>query len=182
MKSVFLLLIIFTISLPVLSQKLAFANGKKGIQTDFPPYIKALSQNFKIPYKLPHSKKNTYTNFIPTNEQNTFPKCNYRALKYGVLNKVSVKTGAYAGVVLLLGKELVTPSTPENISLQKELVFKEKDYLNRLDYGLILGLEYNLKAGVFLETIYNLGLKDFDADTQDYEKNGFIQLGLGYKF
>lgn len=65
-----------------------------------------------------------------------------------------------------------------------------KDFYKSVDFGVGVGLAYDLPQGFFVNARYNLGLskinEDFDAgpitiETEDI-KNNVIQIGIGYKF
>ena len=65
-----------------------------------------------------------------------------------------------------------------------------KDAYKSIDFGLGVGLAYDLPMGLFVGARYNLGLSkvnedvsvgDISVETDDI-KNGVIQVGVGYKF
>lgn len=64
-----------------------------------------------------------------------------------------------------------------------------KDGYKSVDFGLGVGLAYDLPMGVFVGARYNLGLSKANEDVPagltvqaDDIKNGVIQVGVGYKF
>lgn len=64
----------------------------------------------------------------------------------------------------------------------------EQDNYNNFDRGLIIGLEYQFKFGLFIESRYLYGLSDISKyesavyNTEWVYKNRVVQLGLGYSF
>lgn len=54
------------------------------------------------------------------------------------------------------------------------------DQFDFLDFGLIIGVEYNHKSGVFFEFRFNSGMKSITNIT-DYNINKSIMFGLGYR-
>lgn len=57
-----------------------------------------------------------------------------------------------------------------------------KDSFNSVDYGVNLGLGYKLNNGLNFSARYNLGLSNINS-TNDYtNKNGVIQVSIGYLF
>ena len=59
-----------------------------------------------------------------------------------------------------------------------------KDFYKSIDFGLGVGLAYDLPMGFFVGGRYNLGLADIreNSDNGDAIKNSVIQVGVGYKF
>ncbi len=65
-----------------------------------------------------------------------------------------------------------------------------KDYYKSVDFGVGLGLAYDLPMGLFFNARYNLGLSKVQEDytvgsvtfKADDVKNNVIQVGVGYKF
>lgn len=59
---------------------------------------------------------------------------------------------------------------------------------NNFDSGLILGLEYKFKFGLFIESRYMYGLSDIskvefpDSNIEWVYKNRVFQTGIGYAF
>ena len=61
----------------------------------------------------------------------------------------------------------------------------DKDDYKHFDYGIGLGVEYNLpNNGLFFEASYNWGLANLEknGDSKNYANNRVIQVGVGYKF
>ena len=66
-----------------------------------------------------------------------------------------------------------------------------KDYTNTVDFGLGLGLTYNITEDVFVQGRYTMGLtKVFDTKDNvflealgfDNPKNGNAQIAIGFRF
>ena len=84
------------------------------------------------------------------------------------------KAGLYAGYIL--SSQLKENGITETV---------KSDTYNHFDYGIGLGVEYNLpNNGLFFEASYNWGLANLEknGDSKNYTNNRVIQIGVGYKF
>jgi len=84
------------------------------------------------------------------------------------------KAGLYAGYIL--SSQLKENGITETV---------KSDTYNHFDYGIGLGVEYNLpNNGLFFEASYNWGLANLEknGDAKNYTNNRVIQIGVGYKF
>ena len=84
------------------------------------------------------------------------------------------KAGLYAGYIL--SQQLKGNGNSKTV---------DSDSYNHFDYGIGLGVEYNLpNNGLFFEASYNWGLANLkkNGDAKNYENNRVIQVGIGYKF
>ena len=84
------------------------------------------------------------------------------------------KAGLYAGYIL--SQQTKAEGNTETV---------DKDLYNHFDYGIGLGVEYNLpNNGLFFEASYNWGLANLrkNGDAENYINNRVIQIGVGYKF
>ena len=84
------------------------------------------------------------------------------------------KAGFYMGYIL--SSQLKEDGKTETV---------DKDSYRHFDYGIGLGVEYNLpNNGLFFEASYNWGLANLtkDGDSKNYSNNRVIQVGVGYKF
>ena len=84
------------------------------------------------------------------------------------------KAGLYAGYIL-----------SQQLKTGNEITTVDKDDYKHFDYGIGLGVEYNLpNNGLFFEASYNWGLANFEknGDSKNYANNRVIQVGVGYKF
>ena len=92
--------------------------------------------------------------------------------KIYVADRISVEAGPQIGF-LLSAKER---TDNDNITIKNQKI---------VDFGLNLGLAYDLKNGVFFQTRYNLGLSNINsADNTNAVKytNSVIQLSVGVHF
>ena len=84
------------------------------------------------------------------------------------------KAGLYAGYIL--SQQLKGNGNSKTV---------DSDSYNHFDYGIGLGVEYNLpNNGLFFEASYNWGLANLEknGDSKNYANNRVIQVGVGYKF
>ena len=84
------------------------------------------------------------------------------------------KAGLYAGYIL--SQQLKGNGNSRTV---------DSDSYNHFDYGIGLGVEYNLpNNGLFFEASYNWGLANLrkNGDAENYINNRVIQIGVGYKF
>ncbi|ATA88532.1 porin family protein [Capnocytophaga stomatis] len=58
----------------------------------------------------------------------------------------------------------------------------EKINDNNFDFGLGIGLEYNLPMGVFFDANFNFGVTNLAQEKGSTVKNRTFQIGVGYKF
>ncbi len=58
------------------------------------------------------------------------------------------------------------------------------DDFKSLNLAPFVGVEYNLKNGLFFDARYNLGVSNLvkDAEGDESLKNSFLQVGVGFKF
>nr|WP_311460728.1 porin family protein [uncultured Capnocytophaga sp.] len=85
------------------------------------------------------------------------------------------KAGLYAGYIL----------SAQTKGEDGKTTTVDKDAYNHFDYGIGLGVEYNLpNNGLFFEASYNWGLANLEknGDSKNYANNRVIQVGVGYKF
>ena len=74
-----------------------------------------------------------------------------------------------------------------NLQAGPELAFKAggddiiKDSVKSMDYGLGLGVGYEMSSGLMFDARYNLGLANI-SDAGGSVKNTSFQIGLGYRF
>lgn len=99
--------------------------------------------------------------------------------KYYIVDGFSVELGPQVGFLMKSESEgIISGDT--------------KDFYKSVDFGLGMGLAYDLPQGFFINARYNLGLskanEDFKSgiggvtiETKDL-KNNVIQVGIGYKF
>lgn len=99
-------------------------------------------------------------------------------LKYPIFKKFSVVGGGYLGHVV---------TAHEFSSDARDFKNKVEGYHN-FDSGLIIGLEYKFKFGLFIESRYMYGLSDVskvefpDSNIEWIYKNRVFQAGIGYNF
>ena len=94
-------------------------------------------------------------------------------LKYYVSPAVSVDFGPQLGVNVYSKATTDISGTKVTTDL--------KDGTKDIDFGLGLGLTYNIAEDVFVQGRYTMGLtKAFDGDGD--VKNGNIQVSIGYRF
>jgi hypothetical protein len=90
--------------------------------------------------------------------------------KIYIANRLSIETGPQLGL-------LVSTKRETNISSDKI------ENIKTIDFGLAVGLSYDLKNGVFFQTRYILGLTDTGfAGTEYRASNSIIQTSIGIQF
>lgn len=95
--------------------------------------------------------------------------------KYYIVEGFSVELGPQIGF-LVKSEEKVEGS---NFSKTVD----SKDFYKSTEFGIGVGLAYDLPMGLFVNGRYNLGLSDIRENTGgDAVKNAVIQIGVGYKF
>lgn len=96
--------------------------------------------------------------------------------KYYIVDGFSVEAGPQIG--FLVKSESKVEGSNGSVTTDSKNDFKSTDF------GLGVGLAYDLPVGLFVNARYNLGLSDIRANTSsgDAIKNNVIQVGIGYKF
>ena len=100
--------------------------------------------------------------------------------KYYIVEGFSAELGPYVGFLMKSESEIGNFSGDS------------KDAFKSVDFGLGVGLAYDMPMGFFVGARYNLGLSKANEDISagngnvtfqtDDLKNGVIQVGVGYKF
>lgn len=100
--------------------------------------------------------------------------------KYYIIDGFSVEAGPQIGFLMKAESELDTTIAGVNSNVKGD----NKDSFKSTDFGLGLGLAYDLPVGLFVNARYNLGLSDIreNSSAGDAVKNNVIQVGIGYKF
>ncbi|SEH92802.1 Opacity protein [Paenimyroides aquimaris] len=95
--------------------------------------------------------------------------------KYYIVDGFSVEAGPQIGFLVKSETKVESGSSAGTIDT--------KSSRNSTDFGLGLGLAYDLPMGLFVNGRYNLGFSDIMKDNNgDAIKNNVIQIGIGYKF
>ncbi len=96
--------------------------------------------------------------------------------KYYIVDGFSVEAGPQVG--FLMKSESKVEGGSGSVTTDS------KDSFKSTDFGLGLGMAYDLPVGLFVNARYNLGLSDIRENTSagDAVKNNVIQVGIGYKF
>lgn len=121
------------------------------------------TQNFPVLGEVKTTLNNDYIN-IPI------------LAKYYVVDGFSVEAGPQVG--FLIKSEAKVENGSGSVTTDSKNDYKSTDF------GLGLGLAYDLPVGLFVNARYNLGLSDIRENTSsgDAVKNNVIQVGIGYKF
>lgn len=106
-------------------------------------------------------------------------------LKYYATESLFVEAGPQIGL-LLSAKEDYSYNDTEWGESGSEEGIDVKDAYKSIDFGLNLGLGYNITENIFAGARYNIGLSnilDFGDNEGDYKvKNSVIQVSVGYRF
>ena len=97
-------------------------------------------------------------------------------LKYYVIPELSIDFGPQVGFNVYSKNTLEAKIASESGKKTTDM----KDYTKSVDFGLGLGLTYNIAKDVFVQGRYTMGLtKVFDGPEG---KNGNAQIAIGYRF
>ena len=97
-------------------------------------------------------------------------------LKYYVIPELSIDFGPQVGFNVYSKNTLEVKAGDEGGKKTTDM----KDYTKSVDFGLGLGLTYNIAKDVFVQGRYTMGLtKVFDGPEG---KNGNAQIAIGYRF
>jgi hypothetical protein len=106
--------------------------------------------------------------------------------KYYVSEKFSFEAGPQFGFLLNANEDYSYVESDEFGVIFSESGSQDvKKYLNSVDYGINLGIGYNVNDKISLVLRYNLGLNDLEKDLasgRSGHKNKVLQLSFGYKF
>ena len=94
-------------------------------------------------------------------------------LKYYVCPSLSIDLGPQIGFNVY--SKRVLDRSKETTDL--------KDNTKSVDFGLGLGLTYNITNDVFVQGRYTLGLTEiYKSSDERHVKNGNVQIAIGYRF
>lgn len=114
---------------------------------------------------------------IDTEEGTITYKTNYInvpvMLKYYVIPSLSIDLGPQLGINVYSKEVDKSPSYNETIDY--------KNLTKTIDFGVALGLTYNITDDVFVQGRYTLGVTDVFEKDNEY-KNGNAQIAIGYRF
>ena len=99
--------------------------------------------------------------------------------KYYVIPSLSIDFGPQLGINVY--SKFTKEAKDKNLNYNK--TFDQKDHTKKIDFGVGLGLTYNITNEVFVQGRYSLGLTKVFKDLYDFgEKNGNAQIAIGYRF
>lgn len=131
-----------------------------------------ISDNFSLQPELLYSGQGYSGRVLPGFSRSKYDYINFPVLaKIYIAKKISIEAGPQIG--FLVSAKEKTSDDKINIPNQKTV-----------DFGLNLGLAYDLKNGVFFQTRYNLGLSNVNSDSNANAikyTNSVIQLSVGIK-
>ncbi len=101
-------------------------------------------------------------------------------LKYYVSPAVSIDFGPQVGFNIYSKYTQKVKSDIVPTGMEKEKTYDNKDFTKTVDFGLGLGLTYNIAKDVFVQGRYTMGLtKVFEAGNA---KHSNAQIAIGYRF
>jgi len=101
-------------------------------------------------------------------------------LKYYVIPELSIDFGPQVGFNIYSKYTQKVKSDVVPTGMEKEKTIDNKDFTNTVDFGLGLGLTYNIAKDVFVQGRYTMGLtKVFEAGNA---KHSNAQISIGYRF
>ena len=99
--------------------------------------------------------------------------------KYYVIPSLSIDFGPQLGINVY--SKFTKEAKDKNLNYNK--TFDQKDQTKKIDFGVGLGLTYNITNEVFVQGRYSLGLTKVFNDIYGFgEKNGNAQIAIGYRF
>ena len=131
-----------------------------------------ISDNFSLQPELLYSGQGYSGRVLPGFSRSKYDYINFPVLaKIYVAKKISIEAGPQIGFLV---------SAKEKTSDDKITIPNQKT----VDFGLNLGLAYDLKNGVFFQTRYNLGLSNINSGSNVNAfkyTNSVIQVSVGIK-
>ena len=132
-----------------------------------------ISDNFSLQPELLYSGQGYSGRVLPGFSRSKYDYINFPVLaKIYIAKKISIEAGPQIGFLV---------SAKEKTSDDKITIPNQKT----VDFGLNLGLAYDLKNGVFFQTRYNLGLSNINSGSNVNAfkyTNSVIQLSVGIQF
>lgn len=132
-----------------------------------------ISDNFSLQPELLYSGQGYSGRVLPGFSRSKYDYINFPVLaKIYIAKKISIEAGPQIGFLV---------SAKEKTSDDKITIPNQKT----VDFGLNLGLAYDLKNGVFFQTRYNLGLSNINSGSTENSieyNNSVIQLSVGVNF
>ena len=99
-------------------------------------------------------------------------------LKYYVTPSLSIDFGPQVGFNIY---SKCTDELDDGAHKQKSVI-PQKEATKSVDFGVGLGLTYNIAKDVFVQGRYTLGLTEVFDKSWDTGKNGNAQIAIGYRF
>ena len=99
-------------------------------------------------------------------------------LKYYVTPALSIDFGPQLGINVY---SKYTVEAKDKNDGYKETI-DQKNHTKTIDFGIGLGLTYNVSKDVFVQGRYTMGLTDVYEKTWSHGKNGNAQIAIGYRF
>ena len=131
-----------------------------------------ISDNFSLQPELLYSGQGYSGRVLPGFSRRKYDYINFPVLaKIYIAKKISIEAGPQIGFLV---------SAKEKTSDDKITIPNQKT----VDFGLNLGLAYDLKNGVFFQTRYNLGLSNINSGSNVNAfkyTNSVIQVSVGIK-
>ena len=104
---------------------------------------------------------------------------------YYLFKGFAVKAGLQFGILTSAKEKGTFKTNHGEIELTRDLSCDYKDYYNKLDISIPLGISYEFNIPIVIDLRYNLGLlkvnKEFESAPSHNAKNNVIQLTVGYK-
>lgn len=131
-----------------------------------------ISDKFSLQPELLYSGQGYSGSAAPGFSRSKYDYINLPVLaKIYIAEKISIEAGPQIGF-LVSAKER---TTNDNVTIPDQ---------KTVDFGLNLGLAYDLKSGIFFQTRYNLGLSNVNSGTDSNAikyTNAVIQVSVGIK-
>lgn len=131
-----------------------------------------ISDKFSLQPELLYSGQGFSGRAIPGFSRSKYDYINLPVLaKIYIAEKISIEAGPQIGFLISAKNR----TTDDNVKIQDQ---------KTVDFGLNLGLAYDLKNGMFFQTRYNLGLSNVNSGTNSNAvkyTNAVIQISVGIK-
>lgn len=94
--------------------------------------------------------------------------------KYYIIDGLNVQAGPQVGFNVKSEAKMEANGESETMDMKSDT--------KKVDFGLNLGVGYELPIGVFFDARYNLGLSKISKEGDNSAKNRVFQISVGYKF
>jgi len=147
------------------------------------------TDKFSVQPEIVYSSQGAKNDYHQTEGLVSVHHHNHDKLEY-INIPIIAKYYVYQGLSIEFGPQfsfLTKAESKDDVTINNATTEFKRDFkneVNSFDFGVGIGLSYDLTNGFFANARYNFGLTSVGKSNQYYKdsKNGVTQIGVGYKF